>query len=429
MTDQNLLRANVTSINPLIHNPDASEYLPVAPYATGDSLRDTKAINPIQPASLGSTLNFEITKQAATVERFFLRLRFNPITLVSGTFVRFQDNAQAFIKEIRIQYSGNQIFRYGKEYLFTRQELYLDFEKSTYEDERLYRNQTAARRNQLAAEGFDVWIDLIMPHMDEKQNSLPVICLSQKLQIEIDLHTAEEILQTDGTIADYSLINVAQAQLYVDYTHVLDRIAEELVWMSIQAEGIPYLVSNKTYVQRTEVSAAAGTQFTEVNCIRKGTVKEIVNYFVPVRLEQTRGSNEFFMVNNNPTPLPVLMSPYDLISRIEAEANGNLLIRPIALERFLRVVYMPQYHSLPFRDFLKLYVWSWSRNPEAPNSAYGNIAFANFDNPTIRVFWGPNGSGLDPIDPAVPQRLAYYIIYYIYSYVQLQGGDITEVFI
>lgn len=431
MTDPNLLRANVASLSPLVTDNNVSAWLPQAPQAIADFLRDTKYLSPQNVSGFGQTNRFELTKQGTSLMGVTIRSVFSAIPITSGTFVRYMDFIGiAQFKELRVLYVGNLIFKYGKEYMFVRIRKWLTDEKRDAINQAIYGEQTPAQRSALTQAGFDTYTPAMWPNSYATDQATPIVTLSQKLNFEFDSDTIVNLLQTDGTITAYDLtINTVTYTILPDYIHTIESDTQFLVAKSKEENGIPYLLSNKTYIQKINVSAAPLIdQFTEFRMLNRGVVKGVYFYLVALRLLQTPGSNEYFEISNNPVPANPLLTAYDPIDHFEMEANGVFAIRGVNRDRFNRFIIHPFYHSSRPGD--NIFFWSWSLTPETENAAFGNLAFANLDNPILRIWWGPSGTGFDPVtgDPNL-QVLVLHILYFVYTYIQFQGGDVTEVFV
>lgn len=432
MTDPNILRAAVTSVSPLITNQNVSPFFPAPPVAISDYLRDTKDLQFQSGFQLGDTLTLDLSKQATSlgVCRLLIQWPAVPVNPLDTGFVRLMDYVgYAVIREVRVKYFGNTIYRYGNPYLFTRNQKWYGIERKASVDENVQGNKTQAQRSFFLQNGGVTLTDLLLPNTQDTTQYLPIVDLAQKLTIEIDTDIPDNLLQTNSTNPG-QYVPLLQAgirfALRLDYFHTIDRVTKTLITKSKEANGIPYLISNKAVFQSYVVQVAPGVPSLEFRMLNKGVTKSYYFYFVPQRLLQTRFANDYFMIANNPAiPVPN-SSPYEEILNFQMETNGVFLMRPIMQPFFNKFDYHSYYHSaFPGAN---LYFVSWSMNPEAENSALGNAAFANFDNPIKTIFFGPNGTGVDPVTQGI-QMLQMQTLQFQYTYIQIQNGDILEVFV
>ena len=429
MSDPNLLRANVTSINPLLTDENTSAWTPQAPAAISDFLRDSKFLGAQGPTGFGQTVILELTKQGTSFSGLTIRSRKAPVAVISGTFARYQDCiGLAEIKELRLMYVGNLLCRYNRYYMFTRFRMWLTDEKRSLMFEATGCGFTPAERSVQTQLGWTTYTPAMLPFQFDTSQSSPIVALAQKLRVEIDIDTFDNLLQTDGVIGLYAASATTQIDFIPDYVHTTDYETNALVAAAKSDQGIPYLISNYYYEQQFPISALPGTISTDVRLLNRGVVKSMYFFFVPQRLVQSIGQNEYFQIANDPVPISPLMSPYDEIDHFEMEANGVFAIRSVAVALWIKTLYKAAYHSSRFGD--NIYFWSWSLSPETENASFGNLAFANLDNPILRIYWGPSGTGPDPIlGPATAQVLLLFVQYLTYTFFQYQGGDVTNVFV
>lgn len=427
MTDPNLLRSNVSPINPLITDVNNSAWLPQAPQALNDFFRDTRQLASTVPTGFNTTITFDLTKQGTSLLGWTWKSTFAPVAVTSGTFARYQDFIGIMMfKQIRVNYVGNELYKYGREYMFLRIRKWLTQERRICINDAIFGERTPAQMSALTQTGFITYTPSFVPFSHSTDQASPITTLAQKLRIEADIESVENLLQTDGVISSYSTSTVTTVML-ADYVQTPDNDTISLINKSKEQNGIVYLVNNKSAVQNYIVSAAAGTISSEVRMLQRGVVKAFYFWLTPNRLVNTPGSNNYTMIQNNPVPVPALMGVYDPIDHFEADSNGVYAVRPQAAEeRYNKAIYHPYYHSSACGD--NIYFWSWTLNPETENAAFGNLAFPNLDTPTLRIYWGASGTGIDPIT-AGAQELRLTVIELIYSFIQYQGGDVTEVFV
>ncbi len=437
------MRANATAISPLITDPGACPFEPVAPHAICDFLRDTRLLPPIQGQTHGDTLIFEFTKNAASIADLHLQCVRPALPIPAGaTFIRWCDlTAIAEIREVRLVYFGNQIYKFGREYLYTRYRRTLGPYKGQAFANSIYGDLTPAQRSQLAQAGFTTVLKLMMPFSYDLTQCMPIVCVAQKPQLQIDIEPLNVVVQSD--LATSTAISCAtRFNLLVDYYQIPEANTAYLVNKAGSDNGIAYINSNKVYIQQGQITIPANSSIVstqQVTMLTRGCVKEFMFYFIPLQLRTTIYGNDWFVTSNNPSPLPapngvVSMGPYAGIQSWNVQANGVEAVRLQCTQNnlnWMRNFYFSQYHS--GRPGECIDGWSYSLAPEQENAALGNLAFANLDSPTI--YWNfspvgalPGGTGTNPVT-AANQTLIYTILYYTYTYIQVQGGDIVEAFV
>jgi hypothetical protein len=447
MTEAVLMRSNISTISPLIVDNDNSAFLPVPPHATSDWLRDMYPLGTINGnQTYNTTLAWEFNKQAAGLFKLTLRCRRPPFAIPAGaTFLRPMDwIGFADIKEVRFQYYSNIIYRFTREYLYSRMRNTLDLYKYISMAEMVCGAKTDAQRSQLAQAGHVTYTPLMMDFSFDTTKVCPIITLAQKPRLEIDTDLLQNVYQTDLAVGTALVDPGIVFDLMTDWINLNADEAAFLVARAAEDEGIAYINSNKMWVDTYNVQIASTINTAtsqDFNLMNRGTVKEIEFQLQPQRLRTTVYGNDYFVYSNNPIPLPapngtITFGPYAPITDYFATANGNELFRRRATSfniPWILNTYFKEYHTgAPGESRFRMV---WSLSPEQENAAFGNMTLANLGNPKLTITFSPNGTaglpggtGIDPITAAV-QTLVLYIVYYMYTYVQYQGGDVFEVFI
>lgn len=427
------MRINVLSISPLLTSDKVSSFFPSGVSRVADHLRDTRFLGPNQQIAnaYGNTVEWDITKQGAFFQKLYLRNVHSPQPVVSGTYVRVTDFAAlAEIKEVNVRYTSNLIMRYSKWYMFIRYRKWLNDEKRSLMNPAVGGELTDAQRSIITQNGFETLADLLYLLSFDSTQSTPIFALSQKLTIGITFEQGPAVLQTDGLISDYMNYR-CQPQLIVDFYHVTEKEQRAIIGLTMQRFGIPYIISNKEYLQLAhDVTKVAGdmTPFS-IKLVGRGAVKGMYFMLIPELLVNQAINNDWFMIANNPVPLPANMSPYGGLDRFEVTSLGMKLVNPDAgLINFNKTNYTMMYHSASYGD--NIFFWSFSIDPEAENAALGYLGMGNTNDAQLHLYFDTTtGTGPDPNNPANPQRLLCVIVMLGYTYVQFQGGDVTEVFL
>jgi hypothetical protein len=378
----------------------------------------------------GNTVDWDITKQGAFFQKIYLLNNRPAQPIVSGTFVRVTDFVSiAEIREVNVRYTSNLIFRYTKWYMFLRYRKWLNDERRSLVNVALAGELTDAQRSALTQAGFSTEVDLLYPLSFDSTQSTPIFALSQKLTVSVTFEQGPAILQTDGSITDYMNYSCSP-KLRVDFYHVTEKEQRAIIGLTMMKFGIPYIVSNKEYLQLAhDVTKVPGdmTPFS-IKLVGRGAVKGFYFMLIPEMLVNQAINNNWFMISNNPVPVPANMSPYDGLDRYEVTALGMKLVNADAgMISFNKTHYTMMYHSASYGD--NIFMWSFSVDPEAENAALGYLGMANTNDTQLHLYFKTTtGTGPDPVNPANPQRLLCVIVFLGYSYIQFQGGDVTEVF-
>lgn len=446
MSEAVMMRANISTLSPLITDNSNSPWLPIAPHSISDWLRDTKIMGPIQGGTYNNTVIFEFAKAAAAIQKCTLRARRPAFAIPAGaTFLRPCDwIGFADIKEVRFQYFSNIIYRFGKDYLYSRMRNTLEPNKLLAIMEMVCGGKTPAQRSQLCQEGHVTYTPLMLDFSFDTTKVCPIVVVAQKPRLEIDLDSINNVYQTDLNPGTALVDPGITFDLMVDWIQMNADEAAYLVARNAENSGIAYLNSNKTWVDNFVVSIDPTTNVTqtrEYRLMNRGSVKTVEFFLQPQRLRNTIYGNDWFVTSNRPVPLPapngaILMGPYAEITDYYATANGAELFRRSITSNgipWIKNTYFKDYHTgAPGENRYRM---EFSLSPEQENAAFGNITLGNLSTPTLLITYSqngyqglPGGTGVDPVT-AGTQTLILYILYYMYSYVQYQGGDIFEVFV
>lgn len=446
MTDSSLMRANVTAISPLITDPNTTPFLPVPPHAISDWLNDLRFLGTIQGGNYGSTAVWEITKNSAVIFKFYLRAIRPAFPIPAGaTFLRPVDWVGiSDIKELRFIYFANTIYKFTYEYLYSRIRNNLDINKLLAYQTMCCGDHTGAQRSQLAQAGHVTVTPLMMDFSEDTTKCAPIVALAQKPRLEIDLQNINMQYQTDLNVGTALVDPGIVFSLLVSWIQINQEDATYLANKSDTPDGIAYLNSNKIQVDQWPVSVPPATTTStqlDFRLMNRGTIKEMEFYLTPQQLRNTVYGNDYFVTANAPVPLPapngtVSMGAYAEILSYFATANGTDLFRQQCTNQnmiWIKNGYYKEAHT--GRPGENRYRINFSLGPEMANSCLGNLAFANLGNPQLSLVFAPNGTGglpggtgTNPITSAT-QALTLVIVYWMYTYIQYQGGDVVEAFV
>jgi hypothetical protein len=430
MTEQVLIRSNVMSISPLISDSRNSAFRPQGMAKIQDHLYDPRLINIVQVGGLGADNVFEISKQASIFTDLTLEAQFPPIPVLSGTFVRVCDYVgYAMIELFTLTYVSNKLYEYNGYYLWTRTRRYYGVEHQTAINNTVMGEMSAADRSTMTQAGFKVYVNSHFPLGIDLSMPAPVISLAQKITVTYRLRSILKILQFDGNSSDYENINLTTGypKLLVGFRHLTAPQSDEMVSMTESDTGLAFVNTNKQVTYVSYVSQPAAVAEPTSHAVQnRGALKEYLFYFVPQVYYNQTSNNDWFLVANNPSPLPPLMGAYNRIINWAIISSGVYLVRNITDSLWnLNEYYRQMHSSMPDEN---IYSWSWSLNPESENAALGYTGLANQDNPTLQIYWDPaTGSGINP-STLQPQVLALIQDQRIYTFVHMQRGDATEIF-
>lgn len=448
MSDPTILRANVAAISPLITDPDTNPFLPQPPHACSDFLRDTRVVQPSQGSTnQDGTVRWEFSKSASSLFRLYLRSRRPAQAVPAGaTFCRWVDwVAVTEISEIRVVYFGQNIYRYTNDYIMRRIRNTLEPNKLEAYQNCCLGDKTDAFRSQLTQLGCTTFLPLMLPTSFDVSQSWPIIAIAQKLYVEIDFKPLNQVLNCDLSTYVPATTVYPLVDMYADYYVLTEPENAFLTSKAGTEDGIAYLNSNKVIVQNQNIQISntitVATDY-DIRLLTKGTVKEFEFTLTPLQLRSTPFGNDWWVTSNNPVPLPapagvIAMGPYAEIQAWTIQCSGTDVVRRSIMSNggilWNKNLYFKDYHT--GRPGENRYGWSFSLAPEMENAALGNLAFANLDTPTLTLTFAPNntlglpgGTGVNPLT-AANQYLVCTMLYYTYSYVQWQGGDLVEVFV
>lgn len=246
-----------------------SAYKPVRNPRTAPFIRDPQYINPVNTASLGSTVRWELPKIGDYVDNISLAITWaamTPNASVGGTQVCYCDYPNlGAIKEARFMYGSQLLQRIERDQLFVHGQRFL-------KDEKLYHWQQlelggltqAARilnatvRQYCRTDFTTLWINQI------ESNALMVNALSAKLAVEIDFESSLNLIQQfapgpvpatglPATVAGTAGWNESTffdnglghgCQLRVEYIHVTSTERNAINSLYRSGDGLRYLLSD-----------------------------------------------------------------------------------------------------------------------------------------------------------------------------------------
>lgn len=430
------LRSQVSPINTIIDDQSNSVFLRRPHVGVDTVIRDVRFVTPASGTAgvgFGQEHVFEIGKQATIFTKCWLKAAYNPIPLRNNaTYVRFQDHiGYAQIKEVTTSYGSTPLFRWRAPWFHVRISKYLCRDKREIMDELIQSNRSSAQRSQLTQSGFNSYTPLLLPHSFTPGQCMRLVALSQKYTINVSIWEVEKLLQTDGTINDYStddIKNGVRFSLLVDFYHLRDQVGSHLVAETLSDKGVTHMVFEPKF-QEFQIQNSTPNFVFEFPLRTSGVIKTLYFYLVPQQCLNVNGNCNFFMVSNNPQP-PILgpngVVPYDPIGNIGINANGVPVTRQEVTDyQILKYLMMFENHTAPAGE--NIFFLTASFNTEAENANYGNIVLANLDDPKFNIQFGATGTGIDPFTGKA-QTLILQLIYVHYNFLQMQDHELNVVF-
>ena len=76
----------------------------------------------------------------------------------------------------------------------------------------------------------------------------------------------------------------------------------------------------------------------------------------------------------------------------------------------------------------ELFFQNYTIQPLAVNAALGYLDYTNLNNPTLYVTFGVGGTGTDPDEPLLPQKLRLIVIGFDYNFWFFKSGNLARAF-
>lgn len=129
-------------------------------------------------------------------------------TKTGGTYVRPPNGVFLLIEEMRLMQGNTVKYREENKYLATAvaYKTFMTTKSALAQGNYLYGNGTTTQRNTFGAQSTSYIIPLFSDIL--RRRPIPVVKLMTRFAIEIDLADPARVLETDGTVPNYSLTNV-----------------------------------------------------------------------------------------------------------------------------------------------------------------------------------------------------------------------------
>jgi hypothetical protein len=409
-----------------------SPFLPRAWLRSTPFLLDDQIISPSNLARLNADINFDLPKLATILYDVALSFAAPPV-LTTGPSLEpsfYVDQLGfALIVYFRIIFGSNQIFDVQPYDLYMKYRFNLTRERLEAINELIYGDSTTAERTALLANGTGanpMIIPLWLPLSDDPTQSMPIVTLSQRTRFTLQTDTLRNITQS-SVLNALTPTGDFNFNLLITVAYTTGDESNYFLSMAEQNQGLAYMI-HQAVRQNTDdaFSQASGYEFvTKLSSLTK-PLSILYFGFVPAKLLDNTGRNDrFFFKPNPPPPVPRGMSPYNPILGYKIDSNG-LDIQRYVQRNLYRLYKRQSYFPSPSGD--EIFFQPYTLNTMAVNASLGYLDYSNLNNPTIRVTFGVGGTGVDPDDPLLPQKLRLIVIAFDYNFLFFKSGNLSRAF-
>lgn len=379
----------------------------------------------------GSEFRFELPKQANLVTDLILEVNLEPhaITNPAGVISYSDWLGYALIDYFQIRFGSNMVYSREPMDLYIRTRKTLGLERLESLRQQVRGDQTTAQRSALFVNGSKeepLLVPLYLPFCDDPMMALPILCLSQKTSFELRTKALENIIQN---LPGYQFASTGfpEFKLRLQVIHTTGSEGEFLLDLSRHPSGISYMIHQNVRQEHDIIlsSEAKARKTIALSGITK-PIQALTFGLIPNRFVNKTGYNDYFFFNPNPPPpVPPGMSAYAPLVAFEITANGLQICR--RQRRTYNIYHIYDMYDKGFAGE-DLYTENYSWWPHAINSAMGYLDFTNLNNPQLILDLGVDGTGVDPLNPAVPQELRLVVNATDYNFWFFKGGNWTRTF-
>lgn len=387
---------------------------------------DDMTLQPNNQVGWGTEMNYELGKMSHLVKSMVLHVIIPSHTVTPAGTANLVDHfGFALTDYFRTHFGSNlcyetqphdQYFKFRKSH---------KSERANAIDELVGGDLTLAQRTLDLQNGREYFIPLYQPFEEHQSKSFPLLTLSQKTRFVHKTRAFSNLInQAVGTTVTPN--GAYTFELIMKQVHLTGDEAQMILEMSREERGISYMIHQ--HVRQASDTFASTTSNVQANFRMTGftkPMKKIFFSFIPDRLINDTGFNDIFMFAPSPTPLPPGMSPYNPIVSYQIVANGQIIQRQI-LRNYDRVYNHQLYTEAPHGD--EIFNQFYSEFPGSFSAAMGYLDYTNFNNPVLTVNFGVGGTGIDPINPLVPQTLRLIFNGEDYNFWYFCNGNFTRTF-
>lgn len=401
------------------------------PYVTDVHVLDPHTNTQLQTLS-GTGLTFELAKVAALVDDVFLEVELPPHQITpAGAPVSYVDwLGLSFWRECKMDYNGNTVYNLHPmdEYLRIRKTL--GVERLDSMERRCYGDRTTAQLQTLFQNGTGttrLTVPLYFPFGDDPMQAIPIVDLSQRLRWHFEMRMLKDLIHNtqNATVTPLGTYNF---KMVFNLVQVTGDETKFFIGLSEEATGITYMVHGYQNDRRDGYAVAAGSNqkiYHHLPSMSRPLV--YLNWcLIPTNLINDSGTNDLFFFNPNPpNPVPAGMNAYLPIEHWGIESNGQIIQRKVTRDYTTFYNYDRYNKGFSGEDqFDQFYAYY----PHAVNAATGYLDYANLSNPKLEIHLGALGTGVDPNNNALPQKLTLIVTGKDYNFWFIKGGNITRCF-
>lgn len=389
---------------------------------------DCMEVQPNGQSGLGIPMDFEIPKLATSVSTMVLRSMVPPTTVAPFASPAYYANHLGFaqIDHFRINFGSNQVYTRDGQDLYFKYRHALGIEKTAAVNQMILGDTNTATRSNFLRNGGELLTDVMMPFSTHQSNALPIVTLSQKSRYSFKSKTLQQIATTP--VAGTTLTPTApwNFTLRIMVVHPTGDEAAYLLKMSQESDGIAYMIHQNVRQNADDFSTTqSGAVLQAKLSAMTKPLKALYWALIPTRLQNDTGFNDIYNYSPNPFPVPAGMNPYNAPQSWRIEANGQIIQRDV--ESIYNQVYQHSLYHESFPDN-QIFFQTYSEYPHSVNAACGYLDYTNLNNPVLYIRMGTGGTGVDPINPAVPQSLRLQVNSEDYNFHFFKSGNWSRSF-
>jgi len=352
-----------------------------------------------------SRIQFKTDKNCDHFERQWLRLVLAPPTATGGTYKRYIDGVGLhMIKQVDLR-NGTQLIQsiYPGYDTYLRYVKEMKFENTFKLYPQVGLGLSKAERNARATANQELYIPLDFFWRDDITKDPIVPGIANGLVIDIQLRTAAEIIETDGTNGAFTFADTPTLRQEL----VFNDEATRAMKVNMVVGGNEVVTFYDELISVPAFTVPSGTTTTSEIRIDglNGPMKHLWVLVRPATSLANNYANDYcdFSVAYNPVTVRI-------------RANQSDVVRPLNIPQFLAPATDSRYYTgLPFPGILL----NFSEAPEHVNMASGTLNLSQLTNPTIRLQWAS----------ATTQDYVVELVGYSYNWIQHSGGQFRRIFL
>lgn len=364
---------------------------------------DEYELDPLsEPGTLGPERRWEIGKQGGS---FIRDLCFH--TVWPAHTIALPAISAGYVDYLGYAMFDHSKITFGSNLLYERQmyDNYFYYIKAFRDEEKfaidyLVRgNQSAAARAADLVNGVETWTDMFFPFEMADSHSLPIVALSQKLDVTLKTRPLQEIVVTNPVGNSPSVTPNAPYRftLRVRSVNTANPDADAIVAMTKREKGVAYLIGQNVHSHHELILGNNTASFQARVSLQSMTkpLRYLMWSMIPDNLVNNTGTNDFFFFQPNPTlgPVPPGMGTYLPIIRFGITAGQMEIQRPIQRD-YSRI--RNHYKYFPSRAGEEIFHQTYAEFPLAVNAATGFMDYTTLGIPYLTVDFAAGGTGTVP---------------------------------